>query len=83
MVSKKDERDHPAEATQKSEPPSIKHSTGGSRSTLTEKPLKRSVLEEPRHNAQAPAEKKPKNEDPTNLAKDITPATISGGDQLR
>ena len=83
MISKKDERDQIAEATQKSESPSQRHSTGGSRSTLADKPLKRSVLEETRHNAQAPAEKKPKKEDPTNLVKDITPATTSGGDQSR
>lgn len=80
MSSKKDKQDQLAEASQNFASPSLRHPTGGG-NTFTERPLKRSVLEEPRHNAQAPAEKKPKNEDLTNAVKGITLTTTSGGDE--
>ncbi|KAL8793605.1 MAG: hypothetical protein Q9195_003757 [Heterodermia aff. obscurata] len=77
MGSKKDERHQLAEAAEASGSfsPRRPAATGS-----TDKPLKRSVPEEHRHNTQAPAEKKPKQKAPTDGVKNNTPATTSGGD---
>lgn len=80
MASKKDERHQLTKAAEKSESHPLRPSTGGG---STEKPLKRSVPEEHRHNTQAPVEKRAKQKGPTDAVKGITPVTKIGMDQAR
>ena len=80
MASKADGQDQPAGTAGKSKSHPQRAPTGGA---STEKLLKRSVPEEHRHNAQAPAEKKPKQKPPTDAVKCITAATTGGGDHSR
>ena len=80
MASKKDERHQLTNAAEKSESHPLRPSSSGG---STEKPLKRSVPEEHRHNAQTPVEKRAKQKGPTDAVKGITPVTKIGKDQAR